>query len=115
MSALLAMANGNKDDVLFARGAAQSDDSDMWDDTALIKAYDKAVASFKTALKGENDPPALKKDPPGKKRKNNKNNVGRKRSNAPPDKEVGLKLFVKPAHFKTVTITCLVNSLLRTF
>ncbi|KAJ3603435.1 hypothetical protein NHX12_028181 [Muraenolepis orangiensis] len=82
------MANGNKDDVLFARGAAQSDDSDMWDDTALIKAYDKAVASFKTALKGENDPPALKKDPPGKKRKNNKNNVGRKRSNAPPDKEM---------------------------
>lgn len=25
----------------------QSDDSDIWDDTALIKAYDKAVASFK--------------------------------------------------------------------
>ncbi|NWW88260.1 SMN protein, partial [Rhynochetos jubatus] len=25
----------------------QSDDSDVWDDTALIKAYDKAVASFK--------------------------------------------------------------------
>ncbi|XP_030916152.1 survival motor neuron protein-like isoform X1 [Geospiza fortis] len=29
----------------------QSDDSDIWDDTALIKAYDKAVASFKNALK----------------------------------------------------------------
>ncbi|XP_075931329.1 uncharacterized protein LOC142931325 [Petromyzon marinus] len=28
-----------------------SDDSDIWDDTALIKAYDKAVTSFKTALK----------------------------------------------------------------
>lgn len=26
---------------------SQSDDSDAWDDTALIKAYDKAVASFK--------------------------------------------------------------------
>lgn len=26
---------------------SQSDDSDIWDDTALIKAYDKAVASFK--------------------------------------------------------------------
>lgn len=28
----------------------QSDDSDIWDDTALIKAYDKAVASFKVKL-----------------------------------------------------------------
>ncbi|XP_075919590.1 uncharacterized protein LOC142922648 isoform X2 [Petromyzon marinus] len=28
-----------------------SDDSDIWDDAALIKAYDKAVTSFKTALK----------------------------------------------------------------
>ncbi|XP_075931331.1 uncharacterized protein LOC142931327 [Petromyzon marinus] len=28
-----------------------SDDSDIWDDTALIKAYDKAVTCFKTALK----------------------------------------------------------------
>lgn len=28
----------------------QSDDSDIWDDTALIKAYDKAVASFKVTL-----------------------------------------------------------------
>ncbi|KAL7988939.1 hypothetical protein Chor_007858 [Crotalus horridus] len=35
------------DAVLFRRGAGQSDDSDIWDDTALIKAYDKAVASFK--------------------------------------------------------------------
>uniref|UniRef100_A0A8C5KN58 Survival motor neuron protein n=1 Tax=Jaculus jaculus TaxID=51337 RepID=A0A8C5KN58_JACJA len=31
----------------FRRGTGQSDDSDIWDDTALIKAYDKAVASFK--------------------------------------------------------------------
>ncbi|RMC22398.1 hypothetical protein DUI87_00712 [Hirundo rustica rustica] len=35
------------DAVLFRRGTGQSDDSDIWDDTALIKAYDKAVASFK--------------------------------------------------------------------
>uniref|UniRef100_A0AAQ6AG94 Survival Motor Neuron Gemin2-binding domain-containing protein n=1 Tax=Amphiprion ocellaris TaxID=80972 RepID=A0AAQ6AG94_AMPOC len=36
------MANGCKD-VLFTRGTGQSDDSDIWDDTALIKAYDKAT------------------------------------------------------------------------
>ncbi|KAG7491042.1 survival motor neuron protein 1-like [Solea senegalensis] len=79
------MANGCKD-VLFTRGSAQSDDSDIWDDTALIKAYDKAVASFKTALKGEDEPQASKKSQPGKKRKNNKKNQSRKRTNAP-DKE----------------------------
>ncbi|KAG7268306.1 hypothetical protein CRUP_038321, partial [Coryphaenoides rupestris] len=80
------MENGSKD-VLFVRGGGQSDESDIWDDTALIKAYDKAVDSFKTALKGESDPPAPKKDPPReeKKRKNNKHNPSRKRSNAPPD------------------------------
>ncbi|XP_021460965.2 survival motor neuron protein 1 isoform X2 [Oncorhynchus mykiss] len=80
------MAHGCKD-VLFARGAAQSDDSDIWDDTALIKAYDKAVASFKTALKGEEDTQSSERDKPGKKRKNNRNNRSRKRSNAPLDKE----------------------------
>lgn len=80
------MANGCKD-VLFARGTGQSDDSDIWDDTALIKAYDKAVASFKTALKGEDEPQDSKKNQPGKKRKNNKRNESRKRTNAPPDKE----------------------------
>ena len=36
-----------EDSVLFRRGTGESDDSDVWDDTALIKAYDKAVASFK--------------------------------------------------------------------
>ncbi|RLV99988.1 hypothetical protein DV515_00009253 [Chloebia gouldiae] len=37
----------------------QSDDSDIWDDTALIKAYDKAVASFKNALKnGDSSEPS---------------------------------------------------------
>ncbi|KAK9522602.1 hypothetical protein VZT92_019054 [Zoarces viviparus] len=80
------MANGCKD-VLFSRGGGQSDDSDIWDDTALIKAYDKAVASFKTALKGEDEPEASEKNLPGKKRKNNKKNQSRKRANAPPDKE----------------------------
>ncbi|XP_031161358.1 survival motor neuron protein 1 [Sander lucioperca] len=80
------MANGCKD-VLFSRGSGQSDDSDIWDDTALIKAYDKAVATFKTALKGEDEPEASKKNQPGKKRKNNKKNQSRKRTNAPPDKE----------------------------
>ncbi|XP_038124105.1 survival motor neuron protein 1 [Cyprinodon tularosa] len=80
------MANGCND-VLFSRGTGQSDDSDIWDDTALIKAYDKAVASFKTALKGDDEPQVSKKNQPGKKRKNNKKNQGRKRTNAPPDKE----------------------------
>ncbi|XP_017272599.1 survival motor neuron protein 1 [Kryptolebias marmoratus] len=80
------MANGCKD-VLFTRGAGQSDDSDIWDDTALIKAYDKAVASFKTALKGEDEPQTSKKNKPGKKRKNNKKNQTRKRTNAAPEKE----------------------------
>ncbi|KAM8886055.1 survival motor neuron protein 1 [Spinachia spinachia] len=80
------MANGCED-VLFSRGTGQSDDSDIWDDTALIKAYDKAVASFKTALKGEDEPQASKKNLPGKKRKNNKKNQSRKRTNAPPDKD----------------------------
>ncbi|KAL0979765.1 hypothetical protein UPYG_G00189360 [Umbra pygmaea] len=80
------MANGCKD-VLFARGAGQSDDSDIWDDTALIKAYDKAVLSFKTALRGEEDTTSSATDNPGKKRKNNKKSRSRKKSNAPPDKE----------------------------
>ncbi|CAL1616064.1 unnamed protein product [Knipowitschia caucasica] len=82
------MANGCKD-MLFTRGTGQSDDSDIWDDTALIKAYDKAVTSFKTALKGEKEeeqPQHSKKKQPGKKRKNNKKNQSRKRTNKPPDK-----------------------------
>ncbi|XP_010769676.1 survival motor neuron protein 1-like [Notothenia coriiceps] len=79
------MANGYKD-TLFSRGGVQSDDSDIWDDTALIKAYDKAVTSFKTALKGDEEPEASKKNLPGKKRKNNKKNQSRKRTNT--DKEV---------------------------
>lgn len=78
------MANGYND-VLFTRGTGQSDDSDVWDDTALIKAYDKAVASFKTALKGEGEPQFSKKA--GKKRKNNKKNQSRKNPTIPSDKE----------------------------
>ncbi|KAI9527776.1 SMN protein Smn1 [Dissostichus eleginoides] len=82
------MANGYKD-TLFSRGGGQSDDSDIWDDTALIKAYDKAVTSFKTALKGDEEPEASKKNLPGKKRKNNKKNQSRKRTNADKEWQVG--------------------------
>lgn len=84
------MANG-AGDVVFRRGTGQSEDSDIWDDTALIKAYDKAVASFKNALKAEDDND-VKMDPStddklGNKRKNNKKNKSRKRCNASPDHE----------------------------
>lgn len=71
-------------EVLFSRGAVQSDESDIWDDTALIKAYDKAVASFKHALKGEENPESKQ---PGKKRKNNTKTSSRKKSNALASKE----------------------------
>uniref|UniRef100_W5MZX9 Survival of motor neuron 1, telomeric n=1 Tax=Lepisosteus oculatus TaxID=7918 RepID=W5MZX9_LEPOC len=82
------MANGYKE-VLFTRGIGQSDDSDIWDDTALIKAYDKAVASFKNALKSEDNTelPKKGKSPAGKKRKSNKKSKSRKKNNAIPDKE----------------------------
>nr|XP_047907319.1 survival motor neuron protein isoform X2 [Anser cygnoides] len=67
----------------------ESDDSDVWDDTALIKAYDKAVASFKSALKnGECSEPSDKQEQRlGMKRKNNKKNRNRKKSNAAPVKQ----------------------------
>ncbi|NXA32011.1 SMN protein, partial [Eudromia elegans] len=66
----------------------QSDDSDIWDDTALIKAYDKAVASFKNALKNkECSEPSDKQEPSGTKRKNNKKNRSRKKSNSAPSKQ----------------------------
>uniref|UniRef100_A0A4X1UHG7 Survival of motor neuron 1, telomeric n=1 Tax=Sus scrofa TaxID=9823 RepID=A0A4X1UHG7_PIG len=70
-----------EDSVLFRRGAGQSDDSDIWDDTALIKAYDKAVASFKHALKNgdiseaSDKPKATPKRKPPKKNKNQKKNT----------------------------------------
>ncbi|XP_045141221.1 survival of motor neuron protein-like [Echinops telfairi] len=70
-----------EDAVLFRRGTGQSYDADIWDDTALIKAYDKAVASFKNALKnGEiceaTDKPKLTpKRKPTKKKKSQKKTV----------------------------------------
>ncbi|XP_017689292.1 PREDICTED: survival of motor neuron protein-like isoform X5 [Lepidothrix coronata] len=75
------------DAVLFRRGTGQSDDSDIWDDTALIKAYDKAVASFKNALKnGECSEPSDKQEKCMViKRKNHKKN--RKKSNTAPLKQ----------------------------
>ncbi|XP_074669067.1 survival motor neuron protein isoform X2 [Strix aluco] len=78
------------DRVLFRRGTGQSDDSDVWDDTALIKAYDKAVASFKNALKnGECSEPSDRQEQRlGMKRKNNKRNRNRKKSNTVPSKQV---------------------------
>ena len=37
--------------MLFQCNKGQSDDSDIWDDTAVIKAYDKTMAPFKHTLK----------------------------------------------------------------
>ncbi|XP_045847427.1 survival motor neuron protein-like [Meles meles] len=84
----LAMAMGGgggvpeqEDSVLFRRGTGQSDDSDIWDDTALIKAYDKAVASFKHALKNgdiseaSDKPKGTPKRKPAKKNKSQKKNA----------------------------------------
>ncbi|KAH0628043.1 hypothetical protein JD844_008713 [Phrynosoma platyrhinos] len=80
---------GEEEGVLFRRGAGQSDDSDIWDDTALIKAYDKAVASFKNALKNGDCSESLDKaeQNAGTKRKNNKKNKSRKKSNAAAQKQ----------------------------
>ncbi|XP_038180011.1 survival motor neuron protein isoform X2 [Arvicola amphibius] len=70
-----------EDSVLFRRGTGQSDDSDIWDDTALIKAYDKAVASFKHALKNgdicetSDKPKVPARRKPIKKNKNQKKNA----------------------------------------
>ncbi|KAJ8380538.1 hypothetical protein SKAU_G00013160 [Synaphobranchus kaupii] len=81
------MANAYNE-KLFTRGVGKSDDPDIWDDTALIKAYDKAVVSFKNALKGEEENmESPKESKPGKKRKSNTKNRSRKRSNAIPEKE----------------------------
>ncbi|XP_001512480.3 survival of motor neuron protein [Ornithorhynchus anatinus] len=77
-------AVGEAPELLFRRGTGQSDDSDIWDDTALIKAYDKAVASFKNALKnGDCSEPSdkqeksseSKKKPIKKSRSKKKNNT----------------------------------------
>ncbi|OBS70309.1 hypothetical protein A6R68_01155 [Neotoma lepida] len=82
----MAMGSGGagseqEDAVLFRRGTGQSDDSDIWDDTALIKAYDKAVASFKHALKNgdisetSDKPKGTARRKPAKKNKNQKKNA----------------------------------------
>ncbi|XP_074787979.1 survival motor neuron protein isoform X2 [Athene noctua] len=78
------------DRVLFRRGTGQSDDSDVWDDTALIKAYDKAVASFKNALKNEecSEHSDRQEQRLGMRRKNNKRNRNRKRSNIVPSRQI---------------------------
>ncbi|XP_066037621.1 survival motor neuron protein [Chamaea fasciata] len=77
------------DAVLYRRGTGQSDDSDIWDDTALIKAYDKAVASFKNALKnGECSEPSDKQEQRLMiKRKKHKKNRNRNKSNTVPLKQ----------------------------
>ncbi|XP_026722285.1 survival motor neuron protein, partial [Athene cunicularia] len=74
----------------FRRGTGQSDDSDVWDDTALIKAYDKAVASFKIALKNEESSELSdrQEQPLGMRRKKNRRNRNRKRSNIVPSRQV---------------------------
>ncbi|KAJ8286912.1 hypothetical protein GJAV_G00044820 [Gymnothorax javanicus] len=80
------MANGYNE-VLFTRGTGQSDDSDVWDDTALIKAYDKAVVSFKNALKGDDNTESPQEDRPGRKQKINKKKRSKKKCNDSSEKE----------------------------
>ncbi|XP_055410626.1 survival motor neuron protein isoform X1 [Bubalus kerabau] len=72
-----------EDSVLFRRGTGESDDSDVWDDTALIKAYDKAVASFKHALKNGDISEASEKPKGTPKRKSAKNKSQRKNTTSP--------------------------------
>ncbi|XP_048224376.1 survival motor neuron protein-like [Perognathus longimembris pacificus] len=71
------------DSVLFRRGTGQSDDSDIWDDTALIKAYDKAVASFKHALKNGDVGETTDKPKSTPRRKPIKNKSQRKNNTTP--------------------------------
>ncbi|XP_065519337.1 survival motor neuron protein isoform X3 [Lathamus discolor] len=75
--------------VLFKRGVGQSDDSDVWDDAALIKAYDKAVVSFKNALKNEecSELSGKQEHRQGMKKKSNKKNKNKKRTNMVPSKQ----------------------------
>lgn len=69
--------------VIFILYLSQSDDSDVWDDTALIKAYDKAVASFKHALKNGDISEASEKPKGTPKRKSAKNKSQRKNTTSP--------------------------------
>uniref|UniRef100_A0A8C4QQZ6 Tudor domain-containing protein n=1 Tax=Eptatretus burgeri TaxID=7764 RepID=A0A8C4QQZ6_EPTBU len=47
------MVNTRKLNMSFFLSFYMQNDDDIWDDTALIKAYDKALASFKNALKAD--------------------------------------------------------------
>ncbi|XP_070954709.1 survival motor neuron protein-like [Macaca nemestrina] len=85
-----------EDSVLFRRGTGQSDDSDIWDDTALIKAYDKAVASFKHALKNGDICETSGKPKTTPKRKPAKKNKSQKKNTAAPLKQPGLKFNGPP-------------------
>ncbi|XP_058512283.1 survival motor neuron protein-like [Ochotona princeps] len=76
-----------EDSVLFRRGTGQSDDSDIWDDTALIKAYDKAVASFKHALKNGDIGETSEKPKITPRRKPVKKNKSQKKHTAVPLKQ----------------------------
>ncbi|XP_029074144.1 survival motor neuron protein isoform X2 [Monodon monoceros] len=76
-----------EDTVLFRRGTGQSDDSDIWDDTALIKAYDKAVASFKHALKNGDIPEVSEKPKGTPKRKPAKKNKSQRKNTTTPLKQ----------------------------
>lgn len=60
-----------------------------------MRLYLRPCSCFvhQTALKGEDDPQPSKKNPPGKKRKNIKKNQSRKRTNAPPEKEVCISKY----------------------
>ncbi|CAJ0962708.1 unnamed protein product [Ranitomeya imitator] len=95
---------GHEGDVLEAIG--WSDDSDIWDDTALIKAYDKAVSSFKKALKNGGDfnmePESSEKNTKAK-RKNNKKNRSRKKINAAPLKKLGTLVMQSGQRMATCT------------
>ncbi|XP_073933435.1 survival motor neuron protein isoform X4 [Castor canadensis] len=78
-----------EESVLFRRGTGQSDDSDIWDDTALIKAYDKAVASFKHALKNGDICETSDKPKGTPRRKPIKKNKSQKKNSTTPLKQNG--------------------------
>jgi survival motor neuron protein len=74
--------------VLFHCGTSQSDDSDIWDGTALIKAYDKAVVSFKHALKNGDICETLDKPKGTPRKKPIKKNKSQKKNSTTPLKQV---------------------------
>jgi len=76
---------GSAKDVLFKRGE-ESEESDAWDDTALIKAYDDAVSAMKAQLAETNPEFAPLVKPKAKKKKRNRN---KKKLSAPCQWNVG--------------------------